>query len=384
MRGGLRRVSIVVVAVLLFAIGSPARAAEALLPSDTLLFDSNRTGNYELYTTSTTGEGLRQLTDDVRYDSWWPKLSPDRRDVLFVRVPKGTHDRDYKQITTWVLHLDGGALEEILPYGVHGWAGQGHPEWSPDGTRIVTMCEKSSSVGNVQICVVDADGQHPVQVTSRTRSTQVLDTSAGEEDNRGGINVDPSWHPNGHSIVFVGCPTNVCWDNLYELYSVEADGSGETRLTDDAFRDHDPYWSPDGATVAWLRQTSGPLNWGIMAQNADGSGQRAIIDDGAINSKPEWLHDGSTIFFHRTPIGSVGFNVWSIRPDGSGLTELLEHRGPGIGGYDNEYPSPVHVTVDGDAAAAPVVPELPKPAVAVAAALVCVALAGRRRRSVEG
>ena len=32
------------------------------------------------------------LTADASFDSWWPKVSPDRSRVLFYRTPKGIHD----------------------------------------------------------------------------------------------------------------------------------------------------------------------------------------------------------------------------------------------------------------------------------------------------
>ena len=79
------------------------RPGAAAIPPGDLVFDSDRTGNFEIFTM--TGEGLapRQLTDDSRYDSWWARLSPDRRTILFYRSPKGSHDRDYSSTSLWAM-----------------------------------------------------------------------------------------------------------------------------------------------------------------------------------------------------------------------------------------------------------------------------------------
>lgn len=320
----------------ILAVLGPAGAAAATtedLPADRIVFDSNRQDpgdtvkNYEIFIMGADGSALRRLTSDDRYDSWWPRPSPDRRRILFVRTPAGVHDRDYRQVSTWIMQADGTGLREILRRGAHGWSIQGHPEWSPDGTRIATMGGRSS---NSQIYVVRADGSAPFKVTGGPKGPE-----------RGGMNLDPSWSPDGRQLLFVGCPSAFCLPRLQEVYRVNLDGSGLERLTRDRITDNDPYYSPDGRTIAWLRNTGGraQLRWGIYRMDADGTGKRPVIDDGWINSKPAWSSDGRRIWFHRTSALGEPFNVWSIDAPGSGLAPTIE---PPPNGYDNEYPAVVH------------------------------------------
>jgi Tol biopolymer transport system component len=316
-----KRYSVLVHAALAVApliIGTGAYARD----SSRVFFDSNRTGNFEIFMTKSGGADAVQLTRDKAYDSFWPKPSPDRKTIVFVRAPAGVHDTNYSKVTTWIMNSGGGELKQILPLGAHGWSIQGHPEWKPDGTKIVTIGGASH---NSQIFIVDPDGSHPVRVSSN-----------GKGGTRGGMNLDPSWHPDGRSLLFTGCPSFFCLPSSYEVYRVNVDGGGETRLTNDSLADYDPYYSPSGKQIAWLRQISG-RRWGIYRMQPDGKGQQPVIDDGGINSKPAWRHDGASITFHRIPPNAPPksvFNIWSISPEGKGLTEYIQPRPS----YVNEYP----------------------------------------------
>ena len=296
--------------------GSTVIAGNALA-ADFLAFDSDRTGNYEVFVMRLDGSGVRQLTNDPKLDSWWPRISPDRRRILFYRTPKGVHDTDFTQTSLWVASADGSGVQELRGKGLDGWDQQGHAEWAPDGQRLVMF---GGSRTNPQIYVTDASGKAAKKVTDR-----------------GGTNIDPSWSRDGATILFIGCPNAICFDKDYEVYSMPASGGEAKRLTNNALRDHDPYFSPDGKQIAWLEQTdaSGPTGiWNIELMRADGSDQRAVTKDRQINSKPEWAPDGSVIFFHRFEFGGDKWKLFSIRPDGTGLTELVK----GVAG-NNEFPS---------------------------------------------
>jgi Tol biopolymer transport system component len=288
------------------------------LPTDRLLFDSDRSGNFEIYITPTSGGPAMRLTEGEQYDSWWPRLSPDRSQILFYRTPQGIHDRDFSQTALWRVDSDGGNLRELRPAGTNGWTLQGHAEWSPDGQRIVMFGGLRS---NPQIYVTDAEGRNPVAITRR-----------------GGSNLDPSWTPDGKRILFTGCPRSFCTPDAYEVYSVAAKpGARPLRLTNDRLRDHDPYMSPNGRHIAWLTQTdsSGPVGvWNIRIADTDGSGVRLLTNDRHINSKPEWSRDGQTIYFHRLEmVAGARFRLWAISPDGRNR-RAVETGGAG----NDEYP----------------------------------------------
>lgn len=286
------------------------------LPADRIVFDSNRTGNYEVFTMLADGSSPVRLTNDPTYDSWWPKISPDRTKILFYRTPKGTHDRDYSKTSLWQMNADGTALRQLLANGSYGWTFQGHAEWSPDGTQLVML---GGSAPGTQIYITNADGTSPRLVKKR-----------------GGSNVDPSWSPDGKSLLFIGCPVATCTKELYEVFRINTDGTGEQRLTNDLVPDYDPYYSPDGSTIAWLRDTGGLTKWGVFRMNPDGSGQRPVIDDGGINSKPAWSADSQTIFFHRAAPGHLSYSIWTIHPDGSGLTQRPTRT---VDQWGDEYPT---------------------------------------------
>lgn len=313
----MRRLSSLIVLVPLAAGAFAAAPAPDPVPlgADRLLFDSNRTGNYELWSMGVDGSDPVQLTDDPRYDTWWPKLSPDRRRVVFTRTPKGVHDRDYSQTSLWAMNVDGTEVRELIPNGGYGWDLQGHPEWSPDGRQLVMF---GGSQVNPQIHVTDSDGRDPRAVTERP-----------------GTNLDPAWTPDGR-ILFVGCPAAVCFDAQYEVYIVDVDGAELRRLTNDLSRDHDPYMSPDGSQIAWLRQVA--QGWAIYIMNADGSDQRPLVSSAGVNSKPAWSLDSTEIFFHGTPLLRTNFSVFAVDVATGSRRELTDRPPIGFGRYDDEYP----------------------------------------------
>jgi TolB protein len=49
----------------------------------------------------------------------------------------------------------------------------------------------------------------------------------------------PSWSPDGSRIAFISHR-----DGNHEIYMMDADGSNQTNLTNDAARDTNPSWSP--------------------------------------------------------------------------------------------------------------------------------------------
>ena len=130
---------------------------------------------------------------------------------------------------------------------------------------------------------------------------------------------------------------SVAFEYAGDLWVVSRSGGPARRLTSTPSFEIDPYFSPDGRSIAWLQRTdsAGPTGvWNIRLMQADGSNQRSVTNDRNINSKPEWSRDGALIFFHRFQIGGDRWRLFTVRPDGSGLSEI----GGGAPG-NNEFPS---------------------------------------------
>lgn len=71
-----------------------------------------------------------------------------------------------------------------------------------------------------------------------------------------------------------------------EIYVMNANGSGQMRLTNNSAEDGVPVWSPDGARIAFSSSRDG--NWEIYVMNADGSGQMRLTNSSALDYKPAW------------------------------------------------------------------------------------------------
>jgi TolB protein len=83
----------------------------------------------------------------------------------------------------------------------------------------------------------------------------------------------------------------IAFDNFQDVWTINADGTDLTRITDSPGPDFDPAWSPDGTQIAFRSERSGEPE--IWLMNADGSGQHRLT----AGLSPAWSPDGSTIAF---------------------------------------------------------------------------------------
>jgi TolB protein len=65
-------------------------------------------------------------------------------------------------------------------------------------------------------------------------------------------------------------------DGNWEVYTVNMDGSGLNRLTNNAAHDGLPTWSPDGRSIAFVSNRDGA--WAIWVMNGNGSNQRKLFN----------------------------------------------------------------------------------------------------------
>ena len=103
-------------------------------------------------------------------------------------------------------------------------------------------------------------------------------------------------------------------DGNYEIYTMNADGTGVARLTNDPGEDRTPSWSADGRKIAFQR------DFEIWTMNADGTNQAVLSSDPGVayGEDPSWSPDGRKIVFVRTDSSDNG--VYVVNADGTGLT----------------------------------------------------------------
>jgi Tol biopolymer transport system component len=115
-------------------------------------------------------------------------------------------------------------------------------------------------------------------------------------------------------------------DGNEEIYVINPDGTGETRLTNDPASDHNPRWSPDGTKIAFNSSRAG--NTDVWVMNADGTGLTNLTNNPAEDFSPAWSPDGTKIAFGSDRDGAR--DIYVMNADGTGATRLTN--GTGFGG----------------------------------------------------
>ena len=154
------------------------------------------------------------------------------------------------------------------------------------------------------------DGNDEIYVMNPDGSGQTRLTDNVADDR------DPSWSPDGSRIAFFSNR-----DGNDEIYVMNADGSGQTRLTDNDAFDRYSSWSPDGSRIIFVSDRDN--NPEIYVMNADGSGQIRLTDNAAEKWNPSWSPDGSRIAFASAHDGSP--EIYVMNTDGSGQIRLTEN-----------------------------------------------------------
>ncbi|MBI4843984.1 MAG: PD40 domain-containing protein [Nitrospirae bacterium] len=103
-----------------------------------------------------------------------------------------------------------------------------------------------------------------------------------------------------------------------EIYTMQTDGSGLTKITSSAGIDISPVFSPNGSKIAFVSDRSGSPQ--IYTMDADGSNIRRLTFEGSYNQSPAWSLDGKWIAFVSRIDGKNQIVV--IKSDGTGARQL--------------------------------------------------------------
>jgi TolB protein len=263
-----------------------------------IAFYTDRDGNPEIYTMNADGTGLLRLTNDPGSDDS-PAFSPDGSRIAFLT---SRHDPDPRfpnyKYEIYVVERDGSNLRRLT----NTEAGETHPAWSPDGSKILFDADYDGD-GYFEIYCMDSDGTNVTRLTANPANDQFAD-----------------WSPDGKQIAF-SSDREGNWD----IFLMDANGENQRQLTSDPDWELFPAWSPDGNQIAYNGLQPNTRNTDIYLLQADGSQVRQLTSAARYDENPAWSPDGKFILFQTNRDGN--FEIYIMNADGSGQQPLLAQRG---------------------------------------------------------
>lgn len=132
---------------------------------------------------------------------------------------------------------------------------------------------------------------------------------------------------------FPGANGRIAFSSEGDIWTINADGSGLTRLTSTPEEEAQSAFSPDGTRITYRRRPTAGEPYQVYVMNADGSDQRRISQSAVNDTQPGWSPDGNTLVFRRSTSGDPNADVWAMNADGTNVRALVTSPGA-----DERYP----------------------------------------------
>lgn len=193
-----------------------------------------------------------------------------------------------------------------------------HRRGSPLDWRIFSMMRSIAVLGTAAVVVValvmiSGGLLDPSSgVGGPPASTRPSQLPVGPSPSASGATADPDAATATGQVAY-----HASVDGNQDIYLANGDGTGVIRLTTDPGADMYPSWSPDGRSIAFLRDGD------VYVMAADGSGATRVTSTSEAEIAPSFSPDGTTLVFGR-PTGSENFAIYRVDLDGSNEQLLYE------------------------------------------------------------
>jgi dipeptidyl aminopeptidase/acylaminoacyl peptidase len=186
-------------------------------------------------------------------------------------------------------------------------------QWSPEGSRIVVV-SSSGVMDGVATADRKSDVRHYTHIRykyndtgwfdDKRRHLWVVNVPNGDAkqitEGQDWDDTDPQWSPDGTRIAFVSDRTGKAYDSSHntDVWVIPAAGGALTKISDHAFEDESPRWSPDGKQILFAGQTAAHQFPKLYLTDSAGgaASQLAVKDLDLIPSDIHWPTPGTMLF----------------------------------------------------------------------------------------
>ena len=187
-------------------------------------------------------------------------------------------------------------------------------------TVLIGFVLAACLLGLPMICVAqekiafasNRDGNYEIYAMNPDGSGQTRLTNNSANDSQ------PSFSLDGSKIAFASDR-----EGNFKIFVMNANGSNLTRLTNNPQDDFSPSFSPDGTKITFVSKRDG--NQEIYVMNADGTGQTRLTNDPGNDAKPSFSHDSTKIVFESLRVGNN--DIYKIDVDGTNTVRLTDDPG---------------------------------------------------------
>jgi len=323
-----------------------------------IAFASDRSGNYDVWVLTLADRAVRRLTDNP-WNEFGPTWSPDGKEIAYVS-DRATGGGIY------ALPADGGAGTAERAVRLQGGA-LAAPAWSPDGRQVafsaITAPTSALWAGDANVAgasddvfpfrpqwlangdlLYTADGKIRRRPASGGPATTIefaaevaferpAFTPKRRVFNPSGVQrvvglMQPALAPDARQVAFVA---------LGDLWVMPVEGPAR-RVTNDAFMELTPAWSPDGRWLAYSSDRDGVMR--LYLRNTATGAERAATGREASATNPAWSPEGTRLAFlaagGRIEVADVTRIVGADVPRDSALPPIVASK---TGGYEPGAPS---------------------------------------------
>jgi TolB protein len=259
---------------------------------------------YSLYTIGIDGSNLKRISSGVQFCGQ-PAWSADDSKIVFVK-----NINDYNNIyNVYVINADGSGETRLTNQNQNF-----SPQFSPDDNSIFY----SSSVGNITgIYKMNPDGSNKQLLTPKNKSFGA-----------------PKISPDGNRLAL----TSIDWMGS-QLFVMTMDSSSLKQITFTVEPNHwdsgfavlgnsDPEWSPDGSKLVYVSYENGSPD--VFVINADGTGNKRLTDTPLRDENPCWTNDGRTILFTSNRDQNLQAEIYIMKANGQGQKPITNYVGDDI------------------------------------------------------